>query len=1018
MDQTLLNLVLGVVSNAVFAVLAGLGRRGWSATHPKTDFTALALKDDEFKRPYEDFESILSEAVGPSTEEKKSRLIRFLSSPEADAVGRHLFETALVQADAATLESVEEEFSKALAIFMGPETPNLAEIGRTLFQALVSARLIALRGLAAETGSIGSVEALSSYRHHAVMGELQHIARAIDVLGSHNSASMEELIEFESAYRRLTGERHALITPPQWDSARRVPIDSIYVPPRFFEIPENPQQNRVIPMDDFIRNIYRTVVLGNPGGGKSTFSSKLCYELANHYDERPIGGRRLTPVLVVLRDFGAERKQHKCSIKEFIENHAKTSYQLDVPTGAFDYLLSTGRVCVIFDGLDELLDTTFRREITSEVESFSLTYPSVPVLVTSREVGYEQAPLDERRFAAFGLAPMSPQEVQQYVTNWFSCEASLTPNERKTKISAFLAESSMVEDLRSNPLMLGLMCNIYRGEGYIPKNRPDVYEKCAVMLFEKWDKSRGIALNLAIESHINWAMQYLAFWIYRDERLQAGVTEFALVEKATEYLFPRRFEDIADAKKAAEEFIEFCRGRAWVFTDTGTNARGDRLYQFTHRTFLEYFSAAHITRIHESTEGLYRFLSDRISRREWDVVAQLSVQLRNRGAEGAGDGILELILGDARSSETEKRWNLLSFGGRSLGFLVPAPRVVRELARSACELSVEIVSSDGDSKARYFRRNVMMDETGEPVGALLSAAAENSGVVIDEMGNYLVGALINEERQRAISAARIACRLADHASIAQLRHGIRIPKRRVVEQQWLKLQDRILDSGSARLQELGMIDWRLAAELHRVGRIPLAELLDVHGPASVFSPIDYPLSGTWPPLAWMLLGTSTFLRRRDSREMRSHDPIADLESIGNWYLADPVRWAIGCRNIMAADYLAEVIRQQSSNRAKANGMSADVQFGGFVLIATAIDREPEGKRGGWKSTLKRRHPLTEGFRQIMYNRLFEPQPRLDLDEQLEKGQFSPEQVRVIKDWGSETLSMTEPLLSRSGSLAI
>ncbi len=32
------------------------------------------------------------------------------------------------------------------------------------------------------------------------------------------------------------------------------------------------------------------------------------------------------------------------------------------------------------------------------------------------------------------------------------------------------------------------MCDIYRGEGYIPKNRPEVYEKCSELLLKKWDK--------------------------------------------------------------------------------------------------------------------------------------------------------------------------------------------------------------------------------------------------------------------------------------------------------------------------------------------------------------------------------------------------------------------------------------------------------------------------------------------------------------------------------------------------
>jgi predicted NACHT family NTPase len=169
--------------------------------------------------------------------------------------------------------------------------------------------------------------------------------------------------------------------------------------------------------------------------------------------------------------------------------------------------------------------------------------------------------------------------------------------------------------------MLALMCNIYRGENYIPRNRPDVYEKCAMMLFERWDKSRGIHVPLPFEAHIRPAMMYLANWVYTAETLQGGVTENSLINKATDYLCPKRFEDRDEAESAARKFIEFCRGRAWVFTDTGTTKEGERLYQFTHRTFLEYFTAAHLVRTHATPQSLIDVLLPKIAKREMDVVS-------------------------------------------------------------------------------------------------------------------------------------------------------------------------------------------------------------------------------------------------------------------------------------------------------------------------------------------------------------------------------------------------------------
>jgi len=134
-----------------------------------------------------------------------------------------------------------------------------------------------------------------------------------------------------------------------------------------------------------------------------------------------------------------------------------------------DLLLLTGRAVVIFDGLDELLDTSRRADVTTRVERFCAEYPLAPVLVTSRQVGYDQ------------------------------------------------------------------------------------------LLFTR-------------------------------ENAQSAMTERELVAATSEFLQARGFESL----DAAREFVDFCRGRMWVFSDAGTTASGERLYAFTHRTFLEYFAAAQL----------------------------------------------------------------------------------------------------------------------------------------------------------------------------------------------------------------------------------------------------------------------------------------------------------------------------------------------------------------------------------------------------------------------------------------
>ena len=100
-------------------------------------------------------------------------------------------------------------------------------------------------------------------------------------------------------------------------------------------------------------------------------------------------------------------------------------------------LLLTGQAVVIFDGLDELLDTSRRADVASRVEHFCREYPLAPVLVTSRVVGYDQAGLDESQFVRYRLGGFRDEDVAQYARKWFALQEDAPQDDAE----AFLTES-------------------------------------------------------------------------------------------------------------------------------------------------------------------------------------------------------------------------------------------------------------------------------------------------------------------------------------------------------------------------------------------------------------------------------------------------------------------------------------------------------------------------------------------------------------------------------------------------
>ena len=369
-------------------------------------------------------------------------------------------------------------------------------------------------------------------------------ARMIAILGAieRHTASLSSARDLKSdagflaRYQRHVADQHGKIEPPDFERRRRVPIADIYVPARITQVIEADEGRTLRELDlwQLAQEIDRAVLLGDPGGGKTTATNVLLHHFATNAGQ-------VIPFLVILRDFAAKDPPER-SVVRHIEHVLETFYQCPAPPGWVDRLLLTGRALVIFDGLDELLDTSRRADVTTRVERFCAEYPLAPVLVTSRLVGYDEARLDDRQFVRYRLDGFGESQVDEYARKWFAQEEDITADQAQRWAHAFLDESASVPDLRANPLLLSLMCILYRGEGSLPRNRDEVYEQCATLLFRKWDARRRIHSELRAGHLLAPVLRHLAWWLFTSDQARPAVTEVELIGETTAFLHGRGFE--------------------------------------------------------------------------------------------------------------------------------------------------------------------------------------------------------------------------------------------------------------------------------------------------------------------------------------------------------------------------------------------------------------------------------------------------------------------------------------------
>ena len=245
----------------------------------------------------------------------------------------------------------------------------------------------------------------------------------------------------------------------------------------------------------FRQQLSKNVVIGNPGGGKSTLCQYICFDYskriqrADKFPEKETNYHiQIVPIKIILRTYILQSYFNEPrSITKYIRSvfSAVSDVDSEKSSQCLDYLINSGQALILFDGLDEVLDVGIRRNVRDNIESFAARYPLCKVLVTTRSVGYEEAPMNDH-FKIYHLAEFEEREVADYVTKFFRTVDRTSSEKAAEKSKEFIKETTKTaSDLRRNPLMLGLMTWLYYQTGSIPANRPEVYEKCSELMYEK-----------------------------------------------------------------------------------------------------------------------------------------------------------------------------------------------------------------------------------------------------------------------------------------------------------------------------------------------------------------------------------------------------------------------------------------------------------------------------------------------------------------------------------------------------
>lgn len=337
----------------------------------------------------------------------------------------------------------------------------------------------------------------------------------------------------------------------------------------------------------------RTVILGDPGAGKSS----LLQYLALNWAEKELSQRVLLPLplLIELRIYARDKDEKKC--KNILEFFHQGNLICHLNQLALDDKLKKGQVVVLFDGLDEVFNPQLREEIVTDIKRFSIQYPQVQIIVTSRWLGYKAEELNHAGFDHFMIQDLDKDQIEDFIQRWhdLAFENRDDKTQKQERLQKAIKESKAIRELAGNPLLLTMMAILNRTQE-LPRDRSKLYEKASEVLLHQWDFETKKGL---IDPELK---KYLYNIDLRDKRdilrlvasaMQAGEKGLAanlIYKEELENVLTQYLEKTGinkrDASDLTDLIIKQLRYRNFILCSLGGNA-----FAFVHRTFLEYFCA-------------------------------------------------------------------------------------------------------------------------------------------------------------------------------------------------------------------------------------------------------------------------------------------------------------------------------------------------------------------------------------------------------------------------------------------
>jgi len=395
----------------------------------------------------------------------------------------------------------------------------------------------------------------------------------------------------------------------------------------------------------------RLVILGEAGQGKTTLLQWLTVQCGRRtFEGEQEEFNEKVPVLIKLRSLLSQ----ECLPDELDFYHFMAE-GIEVDSAHKDWIasiLESRQAIIMIDGFDEV-PRERREEVLIWIDKLCKKYDGNHFILTSRPSAYENTSLDHLNFNVIQLQVMNRKAQSDFVEHWHHAIAleydKTKPDALKQEAENLLEklrQQKVLRNLAENPLLCGVLCMLHHDRnGYLPKDRTDLYESTCRLFLDSRDREKKVIetekFHLLDLRNKESFLSNIAFGMTMEGKTSISPRDLKerLISKSKD------MPELA-GKVTSEELLLFFLERSGLLVQVGANE-----IQFTHRTFQEFYTAKLIISENDTACLLMNAGND-----YWNGTIQLAIGLRTSKSENE-KFLTELLI---KAEELESNQDLTS----------------------------------------------------------------------------------------------------------------------------------------------------------------------------------------------------------------------------------------------------------------------------------------------------------------------------------------------------------------------